>query len=164
MFYFFYFAPSLKVLGCFEFSLKHDLDFRFRSPPQIGKLTLFGCKLNFLSRKSTNHFDSMASKNTFVTNEACGGKRCAAYQIFIQTFVLPTSDPHEAAANLWCIEEKLLSKLSTYYISGNCFPINIAKENLYDAEWCWLLSMFSHHHTVPYLELDLSIQSTVYFS
>ena len=57
----------------------------FIFPLQIGKLTLFGCKLNFLSRKSTNYFDSMASKNTFVTNEACG-KRCA-YQTFTQLLI-----------------------------------------------------------------------------
>ena len=55
--------------------------------PQIGKLTLFGCNLDFVRRKSPgNHFDSMASKNTFITNEACGKRY--AYQIFIQILVL----------------------------------------------------------------------------
>ena len=123
-------------MACHPHLVSQYSSFNQSFPPQIGKLTLFGCKLDFLGRKSINHFDSMASKNTFVTNEACG-KRCA-HQIFIQTFVFP---------NFWSscgqicgvLRETSLQKFSTYYISLDCFLFNIAKENVYVAEWCWLL-------------------------
>ena len=102
-------------------------------PPQIGKLTLFGCKLDFLGRKSINHFDSMASKNTFVTNEACG-KRCA-HQIFIQTFVFPNF--WSSCGQICGVLRKNFSRSFQHIIF--LFLINIAKENVYAGEWCWLL-------------------------
>ena len=104
-------------------------------PPQIGKLTLFGCKLDFLGRKSINHFDSMASKNTFVTNEACG-KRCAHIKYSSKHLFSPTFHPHAGKSVVYW--GKLLSRSFQHIII--LFLINIAKENVYyAAEWCWLL-------------------------
>ena len=100
---------------------------------------MFGCKLDFLSRKSINHFDSMASKNTFVTNEACG-KRCA-FQIFIQTFVFSTFDRHASKSVVYWKRNFSESSYRIIFLPTNASTSTSQKKMF--SQWMLITSMFS---------------------
>ena len=85
----------------------------------------------------------MASKNTFVTNEACG-KRCA-YQIFIQTFVLPTFDPRKAGKSVVYLGKTSLKVLNILYFS-KMLSDQHRKRKCLCCRMMLITSMFSHHH------------------